>query len=476
AVQHHSAARMGAQSLAVACGALALCLTLARATNPGILVRITEAGLDYAHLQGMAILEKELTHVKLPDFSGDFRIRHVGKVHYELSGLDLQNFHLPYSRISLVPNVGLQVSISNAFADVNGNWRVKIHFLRDHGSFDITVENVYIKVNLKLGNNTSGKPTIDTSYCSTRISKVRVRFSGKLGYVTSLYRPRIGLRCISFPQICDIVAKSVRSDLQPYVQTLPVTAKIDAVAGVDYSLVGPPTATTQSLDVPMKGECYSLAQRSAVPFSPLALTLPPDHDRMVYFGVSSYFFNTASVAYHEAGALVFEITDSMIPKTIDFHLKTTTFSAFVPQVKKYPDMQMKLRLSAPSAPFLNIGPGGLSLRPVVDIQAYAILPNASMAPLFLLSLVSLGTACSNDSGSRWAAPGAFTALADVVWLVNRLGQGFPLPLLDRIQLSDILVQFHQVSVGSPQPWPEPILFPPEPSAREAACLLLLAPC
>lgn len=33
---------------------------------------------------------------------------------------------------------------------------------------------------------------------------------------------------------------------------------------------------------------------------------------MVYFGVSSYFFNTASFAYHTAGALVFEITDSMV--------------------------------------------------------------------------------------------------------------------------------------------------------------------
>uniref|UniRef100_A0A8C3J961 Bactericidal permeability-increasing protein n=1 Tax=Calidris pygmaea TaxID=425635 RepID=A0A8C3J961_9CHAR len=479
---------MGAQSLAVACGALALCLTLARATNPGILVRITEAGLDYAHLQGMAILEKELTHVKLPDFSGDFRIRHVGKVHYELSGLDLQNFHLPYSRISLVPNVGLQVSISNAFADVNGNWRVKIHFLRDHGSFDITVENVYIKVNLKLGNNTSGKPTIDTSYCSTRISKVRVRFSGKLGWLYNLFHSAIEskFRKILESKICDIVAKSVRSDLQPYVQTLP---------GTRGALLG----------VLRAGECYSLAQRSAVPFSPLALTLPPDHDRMVYFGVSSYFFNTASVAYHEAGALVFEITDSMIPKTIDFHLKTTTFSAFVPQVSGlYPDMQMKLRLSAPSAPFLNIGPGGLSLRPVVDIQAYAILPNASMAPLFLLSLVSLGTACSNDSGISSACPWSGAGKERVgrrrwpralhspcsllvplvlipMWprvlsFPDRLGQGFPLPLLDRIQLSDILVQFHQVSVGSPQPWPEPILFPPEPSAREAACLLLLAPC
>lgn len=43
--------------------------------------------------------------------------------------LDLRSFHLPYSRISLVPNVGLQVAISNAFAEVDGNWRVKFHFM-----------------------------------------------------------------------------------------------------------------------------------------------------------------------------------------------------------------------------------------------------------------------------------------------------------------------------------------------------------
>lgn len=37
----------------------------------------------------------------------------------------------------------------------------------------------------------------------------------------------------------------------------------------------------------------------------------------------------------------------------------------------------------------------------------------------------------------------------------RLGEGFPLPLPDRIQLSNILVRFHQVSEGST--WPEPVL-------------------
>ncbi|NWS59291.1 BPI protein, partial [Chunga burmeisteri] len=440
-------------------------------TNPGFVVRITQAGLDYAHQQGIGFLEKELTQLKLPDIVGDFRIRHVGKVHYEISRLDLRSFHLPYSRISLVPNVGLQVSISNAFADVDGNWRVKLYFIRDHGSFDLKVENVYIKINLKLGSDASGKPTVDTSDCSTHISKVRVHFSGKFGWLYNLFYGAVEpmFRDSLESKVCEIVVRSVRSDLQPYLRTLPVTARIDAKAGIDYSLVAPPTATAQSLDVDLKGEFFSLAHRSAVPFSPLALALPPDHDRMVYFGASSYFFNTASFAYHAAGALLFEITDSMITKDVGFHLDTSTFSAFIPQLEKmYPDMQMKLRLSAPSAPFLNIGPEGLSLKPVVDIQAYAILPNSSLAPLFLLSLVSNVSAVINVKSGHivgslkvgryggGAAQGftcpvrmlqsmmnTFASSILLPRLNDRLDQGFPLPLPDRIQLSNILVRFHQ---------------------------------
>ncbi|XP_010175861.1 bactericidal permeability-increasing protein, partial [Antrostomus carolinensis] len=296
--------------LAVACGALALCLALTGATNPGFVVRITQAGLDYAHQHGVAVLEKELAQLKLPDISGDFHIRHVGKVRYEISRLDLRSFHLPYSRISLVPNVGLQVAISNAFAELDG---VKIHFIRDHGSFDLKVDNVYIKINLRLGNDASGKPTVSTSDCSTHISKVRVHFSGRFGWLYNLFYKAVEsrFRTILEDKVCEIVVSSVRSELQPYLQTLPVTARIDAMTGIDYSLVAPPIATARSLDVGLKGEFFSLARRSAVPFPPGVLTLPPDHDRMVYFGASSYFFNTASFAYHAAGALVFEITDAM---------------------------------------------------------------------------------------------------------------------------------------------------------------------
>ncbi|KFQ59426.1 Bactericidal permeability-increasing protein, partial [Pelecanus crispus] len=426
-----------------------------------------------AHQQGITILEKELAQLKLPDISGDFRIRHVGKVHYGISSMDLRSFHLPHSRISLVPNVGLQVAISNAFAEVDGNWRVKIQKSRDRGSFDLKVENIYIKINLKLGSDTSGKPTIDTSDCSTRISKVRVHFSGKFGWLYNLFHDAVEsrFRKILENKVCTNVVSSVHSELQPYLQTLPVTARIDAMAGIDYSLVAPPTATAQALDAYLKGEFFSLAHRSAVPFPPLPLAFPPDHDRMVYFAASSYFFNTAGFAYHAAGALVFEITDSMIPKDVEFHLTTSTFSAFVPQLEKmYPDMPMKLRLSTLSAPFLSIGPGGLSLKPVVDVQAYAILPNSTLAPLFLLTLVSNVSAVIDIKSShivgslnvgrmklslKHSDVGTFQVrtlqsimniLASSILLPRlnaRLEQGFPLPLLDRIQLSNVLVRFHQ---------------------------------
>ncbi|NXK65138.1 BPI protein, partial [Sylvietta virens] len=303
-------------------------------TNPGFMVRITQAGLDYAHQHGIAILEKELAQLKLPDISGDSRVLRVGKVHYEFSRLRLRDFHLPYSRITPISNVGLQVSISNAFAELDGDWRVKFLFIRDHGSFNLKVENVYMKIILKLGSDTTGKPTISTWDCSAHISKVRVLFSGKLGWLYNLFHSFIEsrLRKNLEQKICDNVAKSVQNELQKRLRTLPVTARIDDKTGLDYSLVAPPRATAQSLDADLKGEFYSLAHRSTVPFSPLPLAFPSDHERMVYFGASSYFFNTAAIAYHKAGALVFEITEAMIPKDAGFRLDTSVFSAFIPQV------------------------------------------------------------------------------------------------------------------------------------------------
>ncbi|KAG9460942.1 hypothetical protein GDO78_018630, partial [Eleutherodactylus coqui] len=58
----------------------------------------------------------------------------------------------------------------------------------------------------------------------------------------------------------------------------------------------------------------------------------------------------------------------------------------------YPDMLMKLQISSTSAPLLDIKPGNLTISPKLDIQAYVILPNSSLAPAFLLNLTTTALA------------------------------------------------------------------------------------
>ncbi|XP_019395044.1 PREDICTED: bactericidal permeability-increasing protein [Crocodylus porosus] len=300
---------MAVQSLALAALLLAVSTALARATNPGLVARITGPGLAYACQEGIAALEKKLAKMKLPDMSGS-QGTPVGDVYYELSRLNLLRFWLPSSQITPIPNVGVQVSVSNAFAQLTGNWKWKKGIFGDRGSFNLMVTGLRISVGLKLGSDASGTPTVTTSACTTSISDVEVRAGWIYELIVKIFKSRI--RAVMQSKVCRELRSFVSTQLQPYLHTLPVTAAIDTVASIDYSLVGPPVVTAQYLDVNLKGEVFSRAHRAPAPFSAPALALPTERGRMVYLGVSSYFFNTAGVVYQAAGLLVFNITNDMV--------------------------------------------------------------------------------------------------------------------------------------------------------------------
>ncbi|XP_019395047.1 PREDICTED: bactericidal permeability-increasing protein-like isoform X2 [Crocodylus porosus] len=131
---------------------------------------------------------------------------------------------------------------------------------------------------------------------------------------------------------------------------------------------------------------------------------------------------------------------------------------------------MELRLTTPSAPFLTVAPRGLELALVMDIQAYASLPSASLAPLFLLRLSSNISASVTVSADRlygtlasgrlelslkhsdigpFSVEGLqqfmnFCASHILLPLANdRLKKGFSLPLPKHVQLSGCSLQPRQ---------------------------------
>ncbi|XP_066480975.1 bactericidal permeability-increasing protein-like [Tiliqua scincoides] len=462
-----------------------LFLGLAEGTGSGLVGRITDKGLDYARQEGVAVLLQRLTQLNLPEFSGSFKVNVLGHVDYDFHSMNIHTFQLPSSVVAPVPGVGLRVSIDNAYAELTGQWKVKKRrWFKDHGSFDLRVEGISISLDLKLGNDAAGKPTASTSDCRAHISEVHVHISSRLGWLYNLFHSHIegALRRTMEGKVCEDVTSSVQSKLHPFLQTMPVTARIDKMAGIDYSLVGPPKVTTNALDLNLKGEWFSLRHRSPPPSPPPALNFSVGHDRMLCLGISSHFFNTAGDVYYKAGALTFQVTDNMVPKEFRIRLNTSSFVAFVPQVQKlYPNMPMKLEVSPSSAPSLTITPEGLSLTPAVDIQAFAILPNSTLAPLFVLAArttLSANAAVNSTKISgvlklgrlqlslKHSEIGSFSvqliqalmnyyAASVLLPQMNaRLAEGFPLPLPDHLQLSNTVLQMHQdfLLIGADVSW------------------------
>ncbi|XP_074068006.1 lipopolysaccharide-binding protein-like [Macrotis lagotis] len=441
------------------------------ASNPGIMVRITQKGLNYAISELVVTLEKELLTINLPDFKGNFKIKHLGRGEYNFKRLRILSVEIKNSILDLEPGEGLKASISDAFIHVDGNWGARKYFVRLSGSFDCRVKGISISVSLGLSSDSAGRPTVTNTQCSSEIDDVDIDISGRDGWLLNLFQSQIEskFRRVLGDKICEIVKKSLASDLQPYLQTLPVIAKIDSIAGMDYSLSGSPQATSHSLDTPFKGEFFRQSHQSLAPFEPLAINLPDDNYLMVYFGISDSVFNTASQVYWEAGIMNYTITDDMIPSDFHIRLFTSSFRALVPQLGKlYPNMQMELQLSTSSPPIMVFNPGKVTLSPVMDLQAFVILPNSLRAPLFSLSVETTVWATMGVNGSRLVssvnAGSSLTmelkhsyigpinvpliqailnyyALNTLLPAVNEnLEIGFPLPLPRDIQLKDLIVQ------------------------------------
>uniref|UniRef100_A0A452T894 Lipopolysaccharide-binding protein n=1 Tax=Ursus maritimus TaxID=29073 RepID=A0A452T894_URSMA len=359
--------------------------------NPGLVARITDKGLEYVAREGSVALQKELLRITLPDFTGDFKIKPFGRGHYEFHSLSLHSCELRGSALTPLPGQGLSLTISDSFVRVQGKWKVRKAFVKLDGSFDVQVKGITISVNLVLGREPSGRPTITASGCSSHIRDVEVDVSGDLGWLLNLFHNHIEskFRRMLESKICEMLQNSVTSDLQPYLQTLPVTTEIDSFADIDYSLMEAPRATAQMLDVMFKGEIFNRHHYSPVTFLAPVMSLPEQHDRMVYFAISDYVFNTASLVYHELGYLNFSITDDMVPPSSNIRLTTKSFRPFAPRLARlYPNMNLELQGAMASAPFLNFSPGNLSSTPLIDIEAFVLLPSSVREPVFRLGVAT----------------------------------------------------------------------------------------
>lgn len=450
--------------------AMLVFIPLTLAVNPGVKVKLTEKGLEYGREIGMASLQKKLQTIKVPDISGSERVAPIGNVKYSLTGMQIVNLGLPKSVLGLVPGTGVSLSIGNAFLSLHGNWRVRyLRFIKDSGSFDLEIKGLTITTSIAIRSDETGRPVVSSANCVASLGGATIKFHGGASWLYNLFSSYIdkALRNALQKQICPLVADSI-SDMNPHLKTLNVLAKVDKYAEIEYSMVESPTILKSCIDLSLKGEFYNIGAHQEPPFAPTTFSLPLQINHMLYIGVSSFSVNSAGFVYTKAGALSQYITDEMIPPSSPIRLNTRTFGAFIPQIaKRFPGLMMKLLVKAVKEPNITFEPNNVTLQATGTLTAYAIQPNTTLSPLFVLNMeasvsarvyvtgvklagsvtlnkieMTLGTSYVGDFEVK-SLHNIFLMVLNVAVIpkVNaRLGQGYPLPSLGKMNLVNTQLQ------------------------------------
>lgn len=360
-------------------------------TNPGVKVRLTTNGTEYGRQLGIAAVQQKLRSIQIPDISGTEEVSPIGKVQYTLSNMHIVDVGLPKSAVDLVPGTGVSLSIGDAFISLNGNWRVKyLRIIKDSGSFDLNVNGLTVTTNIAIMSDETGRPTVSTVSCAATVGSASIKFHGGASWLYNLFETFIdkALRNALQKQICPLVTDAV-SDLNPQLKTLNVLAEVDKYAEIEYSMVASPTVLDSSIDLSLKGEFYNIGKHQEPPFSPAAFYLPPQTNNMLYIGMSAFTVNSAAFVYNQAGVLSLSITDDMIPKSSPIRLNTRTFGAFIPQIaKQFPGLMMELLVKMVETPMVTFEPNNATVQATATVTAYAIQPNSTLSPLFVLNMES----------------------------------------------------------------------------------------
>ncbi|KAL6111330.1 bpifc [Pungitius sinensis] len=450
--------------------ALGALIPLTLSTDPGVKVKLTAKGLEYGRTLGMASILKKLKTIKVPDMSGKESVSPIGTVQYSLTNLQIVDVGLPTSAVALVPGTGVRLSIGKAFLRLHGNWRVKyLRIIKDSGSFDLRVSDLTVTASVAIESDETGRPAVHVADCAATVGGASIKFHGGASWLYNLFTKFIdkAIRSTLQRQICPLVTDAV-SDLNPQLKTLNVLAKVDQYAEIEYSLVSSPAVTTSSIELGLKGEFYNIGKRQEPPFSASAFDLPPQTDNMLYIGLSAFTANSAAFVYSTAGALSLYVTDDMLPKASPIRLNTRTFGVFIPQVAKlFPGLMMKLLVKTAETPVVTFEPNNTRVQATGTVTAYAIQPNGTLSPLFVLNLESSISAQLSVSATRVAgavtlnnmdltletsyvgefqvkalsSPFQLVLKAVVIPLLNvQLAKGYPLPTIGKMKLVNLQLQ------------------------------------
>ncbi|KAM9203229.1 LOW QUALITY PROTEIN: BPI fold-containing family C protein [Mergus octosetaceus] len=428
--------------------------------NPGVKVRLTQKGLEYAKEVGLEILKQNMEKERFPDLTGYEKFG-LGNVKYNISRIRVAAVEFPSASISLIPRTGIKLVIGNASLTVDMNWNIRTWMFRDSGRSTVYISKVFVTAIFSTPLDNSGHTSISLTSCRTTSGDIDIKLNGKSGFLHNFFIKYLkksihrSLAANSCPNIRSGI-QLINEDLQ----SLNVLMPIDDLAEIDYSLNSLP-AVFPYIDLDLKEIAFHPAGNyTGPPYVAAPFTIPDQMDSMLYLAFSEYFFQTSSFAYYAAGAFNKTIAEETYSY---FNISTEIFGSIIPEVAKhsvtpYPVM---LKLMATETPLISLQPDSFTLEIQGSMEVFAVLPDSTTQSLFTMNIVTntsialnifnqklMGSLCLNRlQFSLTHSNVGFEVLllenilsyilqTEVIPSANaKLSKGFPLPNLAHVTLT-----------------------------------------
>ncbi|XP_010205786.2 BPI fold-containing family C protein [Colius striatus] len=355
--------------------------------NPGLKVRITQKGLEYAKEVGLEILKQNMEKKHFPDLSG-YEKSGLGNVNYNISKIHITAVEFPSASISLIPRTGIKLVIENASLTFNTNWNIRTWMFKDSGRSTVYISKVFVTAVFSIPLDNTGHTSISLTSCRTTSGDIDIKLNGKSGFLHNFF-----IKYLKKPIHRTLVTNScpnIRSGIQLIdkdLQSLSVLLPIDDLAEVDYSLNSLPAVFRPFIDLDLKGIVYPAGNYTDPPYVMSPFNIPDQRDSMLYLAFSEYFFQTSSFAYYTAGAFNITIAEETCSH---FNISTEIFGSVIPEVAKYSvtPYPVMLKLMATEVPIISLEQDFFTVEIRGSMEVFAVLPDSTTQSLFTMNMTA----------------------------------------------------------------------------------------
>ncbi|XP_072977105.1 putative BPI/LBP family protein At1g04970 [Typha angustifolia] len=442
---------------------------------------ISEKGLDFVKNLLIEQAVRSLTPLRLPDIEETANIPLIGGVHMVASNVTLYGIDVNSSTVQAGES-GIAIVASGATVNLSMDWSYSysISFLpikiSDQGSASIEVEGMEVGLTMSMKNH-NGTLDLSVLECGCYMRDLIINLNGGASWFYQGFVNAFGnhIRSAVENAITDKISEGT-AKLDYLLQSLPKEIDVDNVVALNVTFVNDPLFGSSSVEFDING-LFTLSDIVSHSIYwhkyPYLLSSVGLASRMLWISLDEAVFNSASVAYFQAG-LMHWIVDRVPDQSL---LNTASWKFIIPQLyRQYPNDDMQLNILLTSSPILKIRAGNIGATIFLDMTVN-VLDDTETVPVACVSVAVTVSGTVEISGNnlagraelddfslslKWSNVGNFhmSLIQGVMhiflnsvfmpYLNSHLLRGFPLPIIHGFTLQDayILVSNSRIMVSS----------------------------